>query len=72
MSAPTTPYQPTSAFLPTYTPTKGSYSRQLLLSSPIDTNPAPKDETQQLQVFVIQTYRIQDWFLYIVVVKGLN
>ena len=66
------PYRPTPIFIPAYTSTKGSYFYQLLLNSPIDTNPTPKDKAQWLQAFVIQTYRIWDLFLYIVVVKGLN
>jgi hypothetical protein len=44
MSALATPYHPTPVFIPTYTPTKGSHSRQLSLSSPIDTNPAPNNK----------------------------
>jgi hypothetical protein len=44
MSTLATPHRPTPVFMPARTPTKGSHSRQLLLSSPIDTNPAPKDE----------------------------
>ena len=44
MSVLAIPYYPTPVFIPTCTPTKGSYSYQLLLSSPIDTNPTPKDK----------------------------
>ena len=72
MSALATPYRPTSVFMPTYTPTKGSYFCQLLLSGPIDTNPTFKDNVQWLQAFVVWAYRIQDLFLYIVVFKDLN
>ena len=44
MSALATPYRPTPVFMPTCTPTKGSHSRQPLLSGPMDTDPAPKDK----------------------------
>ena len=44
MSASTIPYCPALVFIPTYTPIKGFYSRQLSLRGPIDTNPAPKDK----------------------------
>ena len=44
------PYYPTPIFIPTYTPTKASrsYSYQLSLKGPIDTNPTPKGKTQWL------------------------
>jgi len=44
MSALAIPHRPTPVFMPAYTPTKGSHSRQPLLGGPIDTNPTPKDE----------------------------
>jgi hypothetical protein len=44
MSALATPHHPAPVFMPARTPTKGSHSCQLSLSSPIDTNPTPKDE----------------------------
>ena len=43
------PYYSPPIFMPTYTPTKGSYFYQLLLGGLMDTNSAPKDEVQQKQ-----------------------
>ena len=43
-----TPYCPTPVFMPTRTPIKGFYSRQLLLGRPMDINLTFKDEAQWL------------------------